>query len=177
MHLVGGIVVLALVIAAGALLAKDALLEWANRGTTKGLVLCEARGRKDGVTSALVHERCRDKHAQPVAAALKGTGGYVNLSDILGAMISFQGRVTNESPDLVVTEYAIEVHHSARADMSFSQLFKDKWLEPNASDAFAMPAKRLTAPPTQDAAGGDAWADAGSYQWSISGIKGVRLAF
>ena len=98
---------------------------------------------------------------------------------MLGALISFQGRVTNESSDVVVTEYVIEVTHSRRADMSFTQQFKNKWVEPKATDGFAMAAKRLTSPVTQDdlSSASDAWGEAGRYQWSIRGIKGVRVSF
>jgi hypothetical protein len=172
-------ILIVIVIGAGAFFFKDSIIEEVNAGTTKGLALCEARNRSHGMTSQLVHERCREKHVRPVSASLKGSAGYVSLSDILGALISFQGSVTNESSDIVVTEYVIEVRHGRRGDMSFTQLFKSKWVEPNATDRFATASKRLASPPTSDDVGGaaDAWGDPGAYQWSISGVKGVRVSF
>jgi hypothetical protein len=127
----------------------------------------KAAGEKAGLSEQTARAVCLERHQK-----------YRNDSDMEGrasyssgeGSVSFSGRLTNKSNNIIFTEYTVIVSHANTKERE-SKTFKGRWIEPGSTDTFMLESADLKHRPPPDSRGRD------KFDWFLTSAKGIEITF
>ena len=140
------------------------------KGTHISVARCIERSNTEHVFDSVIKAVCVRANQFPINTKLTGKAGYITDYGLV-----FSGTLKNESPDTIVTQLEIRVHHSNVPKMpTNSKIFSDLWIQPGQEWKFRIYSREMSYEPTKEELKLDEQGNPG-HSWNFTNVEGVTI--